>query len=241
VIVDLKVSPELGAAAYDRRLEVESLHHVRLLARSADCSHRRISGHEGGYSTSLGSSPLEDQNPETRRVWRHSLKGRYEMRICGRRALGATAVAAVALAGTVSVAGAAAPPKFQVTVTDDFSSGGIEFVVQPVPPVVEPVTVKLGFANNSVAPHVLVVVGGLPNGITVDEFIDLIDAVNAGAPPPEGSFEAGAVFSKPGQDHQKLFDLTTEGQYGFFCPITSPDGTPHYKEGFVGLFEVAAP
>jgi hypothetical protein len=36
----------------------------------------------------------------------------------------------------------------------------------------------------------------------------------------------GAVFAKPGQDHRKLFDLTRPGQYGFFCPITTPDGTP---------------
>ncbi len=84
----------------------------------------------------------------------------------------------------------------------------------------------------------LVAVGGLPADITVLQFIELIDAVNAGAPPPAGVFEAGAVFSKPGQDHQKLFDNTVPGQYGFFCPIVGPNGIPHYKEGFVGLFDV---
>jgi hypothetical protein len=138
------------------------------------------------------------------------------------------------------VAGAAAPPKFQVTVTDDFSSGSIRFVVATVPPVVEANTYKVGLANNSIGPHVAVAVGGLPEGITVEEFIEVLDAVNAGAPPPEGAFEAGAVFAKPGQDHQKLFDLTNPGQYGYFCPIPTPDGTPHYKLGFVGLFDVAA-
>jgi hypothetical protein len=61
-----------------------------------------------------------------------------------------------------------------------------------------------------------------------------------GAPPPEGVFEAGAVFAKPGQEHQKLFDLTSLGQYGYFCPIRTPAGTPHYQLGFVGLFDVAA-
>jgi plastocyanin len=162
------------------------------------------------------------------------------MRIGKRRAVGAMVVAVVALVGTASVAGAAAPPKFQTTVNDIFlPGGGIQFVVEPAPTVVPAGTYKVGFANNSVAPHVLVAVGGLPAAIdTVPEFIALIDAVNAGAPPPEGSFEAGAVFSKPGQDHQKLFDNTVPGQYGFFCPIVSPDGTPHYKEGFVGLFNV---
>ena len=62
--------------------------------------------------------------------------------------------------------------------------------------------------------------------------------MNAGTPPPEGSFDAGAVFLKPGQDHQKLFDNTVPGQYGFFCPIVGLNGIPHYKEGFVGLFNV---
>jgi hypothetical protein len=127
----------------------------------------------------------------------------------------------------------------QVTVTDDFSSGSIRFVVARVPSVVDADTYKFGLANNSIGPHVLVAVGGLPEDITVDEFIALIDAVEAGAPPPEGAFEAGAVFAKPGQVHQKLFDLTSPGQYGYFCPIPTPAGTPHYKLGFVGLFDVA--
>jgi plastocyanin len=158
-----------------------------------------------------------------------------------RRALKATALVALVLGATASIAGAAAPFKYQVTVSDDFSSGSIRFVVATVPEEVQPATVKVGFANNSVAPHVLIAVGGLPAGITEAQFIELLDAVNAGTPPPAGSFDAGAVFSKPGQDHQKQFDLTTPGQYGYFCPIPSPEGVPHYKEGFVGLFKVVAP
>lgn len=159
------------------------------------------------------------------------------MRARTRRAFAALGLAAVALVVTASVAGAAAPPKFQLTVTDDFSNG-VNFVVGPVSSEIEPVNVKLGFANNSVAPHVYVAVGGLPAGTTEADFIEILDAVGAGAPPPAGAFEVGAVFSKPGQDHQKQFDFTTPGRYGFFCPIESPDGTPHYKEGFVGLFDV---
>jgi hypothetical protein len=155
-----------------------------------------------------------------------------------RRLLGGAAIAALFVVVTASVAGAAAPPKFQLTVSDQFVNGGIHFVVATVPPVVEPGMYKVGLANNSVAPHVLIAVGGLPAGITEAQFIALLDA---GAPPP-GVFEAGAVFSKQGQDHQKQFDLTTPGQYGYFCPIPSIiDGTPHYKEGFVGLFQVQAP
>src|SRR5688572_7924335 len=156
---------------------------------------------------------------------------------CG---LGAAAVVMLAIVGSASVAGASAPPKFQVTVTDDFSSGSIRFQVATVPPVVETGRYKVRLANNSIGPHVLVAVGGLPEDITVNGFIDLIDAVEAGAPPPEGAFEAGAVFAKPGQVHQKLFDLTQPAQYGYFCPIPTPAGTPHYKLGFVGLFDVAS-
>lgn len=155
-----------------------------------------------------------------------------------RRALSATAVVILVLVGAASVAGASAPPKVQVTVSDDFSSGSIRFVVATVPPVVPAGTYKVGLANNSIGPHVLVAVGGLPESITVDGFIDMIDAVEAGAPPPEGVFEAGAVFAKPGQDHQKRFDLTQPAKYGYFCPIPTPAGTPHYKLGFVGLFDV---
>ena len=162
---------------------------------------------------------------------------RSSRRTC--RALGATAMAMLVLVGTASVAGASAPAKFQVTVTDDFSSGSIRFVVATIPAVVPADTYKVGLANNSIGPHVLVAVGGLPEDITVGEFIEVIAAVEAGAPPPEGTFESGAVFSKPGQDHQKLFDLTSPGRYGFFCPIRTPNGTPHYQLGFVGLFDVA--
>ena len=153
-----------------------------------------------------------------------------------RRVAAAVVVAVVAVVGTTSVAGAAAPTKFQVVVTDDFSSGSIEFVVATIPAVMESGRYKVGLANNSIGPHVFIAAGGLDEGITVDEFIELIDANPEG--PPPGVFDAGAVFSKPGQDHQKIFDLTTPGQYGFFCPIQTPSGVPHYKLGFIGLFDV---
>ena len=160
-----------------------------------------------------------------------------------RRALKATALVALVLGATASIAGAAAPFKYQVTVSDDFSSGSIRFVVATVPAEVEPAVVKVGFANNfSSTARSRRGWGALPPaGITEAQFIELLDDVDAGTPPPAGVFEAGAVFSKPGQDHQKQFDLTTPGQYGYFCPIPSPEGVPHYREGSVGLFKVVAP
>jgi hypothetical protein len=159
-----------------------------------------------------------------------------------RRVVGVMLVACVALGLTASGASAEAPTKVQRTVTDVFPSpGAIQFVVTPSPPVVTADTYKIQLINNSIGPHVYVAVGGLPEGITVNEFIELLDAVNAGAPPPEGAFEAGEVFAKPGQKHQRQFDLTVPGQYGYFCPIPTPAGTPHYKLGFVGLFDVVAP
>jgi hypothetical protein len=158
------------------------------------------------------------------------------------RAVGVMLVASVALVLTASAASATAPTMVQRTVTDVFPSpGAIQFVVTPSPPVVTADTYKIRLINDSIGPHVYVAVGGLPEDLTVDDFIDLIDAVEGGAPPPEGAFEAGAVFAKPGKEHQKQFDFTVPGQYGFFCPITTPAGTPHYKLGFVGLFDVVAP
>ena len=98
-----------------------------------------------------------------------------------RRLLGATALAVAVLVAMAPVAGAAtAPPKVQVTVTDDFSSGSIRFVVDGVPQVVEPNTYKVGLTNNSIGPHVLVAVGGLPEDITVDEFRPLTPAERDG-------------------------------------------------------------
>ena len=155
------------------------------------------------------------------------------------RAVGVMLVACVALVLTASVASAKAPTKVQRTVTDDFSSGSIRFVVAPTPSAVPADRYKIQLINNSIGPHVYVAVGGLSNALTVDDFIEVIDAVEGGAPPPAGAFEAGAVFAAPGKVHQKQFDFTAPGQYGFFCPIPTPAGTPHYKLGFVGLFDVA--
>jgi uncharacterized cupredoxin-like copper-binding protein len=157
------------------------------------------------------------------------------------RAVGVMLVASVALVLTASVASAKAPTKVQRTVSDDFSSGSIRFVVTPTPSEVQADRYKIQLINNSIGPHVYVAVGGLPEDLTLDDFIELIDAVEGGAPPPEGTFEAGAVFSAPGKVHQKQFDFTVPGQYGFFCPITTPAGIPHYQLGFVGLFDVVAP
>jgi hypothetical protein len=149
------------------------------------------------------------------------------------------ALAMAMVVATAPAAGAAAPVKHQLTVTDDFSTGSIRFVVATVPPVVPADTYKVGLANNSIGPHVLVAVGGLPADINLEQFIALVDAVESGTtPPPPGVFLAGAVFAKPGQDHQKIFDLNTPGQYGYFCPIPTPAGIPHYELGFAGLFDV---
>ena len=71
-----------------------------------------------------------------------------------RRLLGATALAVAVLVAMAPVAGAAtAPPKVQVTVTDDLSSGSIRFVVATVPEVVPADTYKVGLANNSIGPQ----------------------------------------------------------------------------------------
>ncbi|HJR88370.1 MAG TPA: hypothetical protein VJ930_12025 [Acidimicrobiia bacterium] len=157
-----------------------------------------------------------------------------------RRLLLVAALSMAFVVATAPAAGAAAPVKYQITVSDQFVGDTINFIVATVPPVVPADTYKVGLANNSIGPHVLIAVGGLAEGITEAQFIALIDSVNAGGPIPAGVFEAGFVFSKPGQDHQKQFDLNTPGQYGYFCPIPTPDGTPHYKLGFVGLFDVVA-
>ena len=155
------------------------------------------------------------------------------------RAVGVLLVACMALVLTASVASAAAPTKVQGTVEDDFSIGSIRFDVSAFDSVVSAGTYKLALSNESIGLHFYVAVGGLPDDISDNEFIEVLDAVVAGAPPPEAVFGRAMSSQSPGQRHQAQFDLTAPGQYGFFCPIPTPDGTPHYKLGFVGLFDVA--
>src|SRR5262245_27065077 len=155
------------------------------------------------------------------------------------RAVGVMLVASVALALPASGASAKQPIPTTRTVTDNVHATPIHFTVNPTPAVVEAGRYRIQLINASVGPHVYVAVGGLPSDITEAQFIALLDAVEAGAPPPEGAFEAGAVFSAPGKfPHRSNFDFTVPGQYGFFCPITTPAGVPHYQLGFVGLFDV---
>jgi hypothetical protein len=150
-----------------------------------------------------------------------------------RRVVGVVLVACVALALTASVAGAKATTKFSVTVTDNFPSAPIHFTVTPPPS--EADLYKVQLINDSVGPHVWVAAGGLPAGFTVADLIAALDSDT----PPAGAFDVGAVFSAPGQKHQKKFDFTVPGRYAFFCPITTPAGTPHYQLGFAGVFDIA--
>jgi hypothetical protein len=135
-------------------------------------------------------------------------------------------VLAVALGAMVSVA-VASGTKETVTVT------GPPFVVDGMGDraVGE---AKIELVNDSPGPHVLIVYK-IPNGWTKAQFLE---ALNSDAPPPEGAFEVGEVFAKPGNRAQKKFNFQTTGTYGFFCPIPSPTGVPHFNLGFVGTFEV---
>jgi len=152
--------------------------------------------------------------------------------------VGGLAVLGLLMLAPASPAAAAKSVKATVTVSDDFSSGSIRFVVDGIPEVVPADLYKVELVNNSIGPHVLIGVGGLPAGTTAEEFLELIRANPEG--PPEGIFETGAVFAKPGQRHQRVIDLTEPGTYGYLCPIPTPAGVPHYELGFVGVFEVEA-
>jgi hypothetical protein len=160
----------------------------------------------------------------------------------GARLLGAVAAVLAVVLVPSTPAGATKSFKYTVVVTDEFlPGGGIEFHVDVIPPEVVAGLYKIEMVNQSVAPHVIVGIGGLPAGTSTEDFIALIEAVDGGAAPPEGVFETGAVFADSGKRHQAVSDLTAPGTYGYFCPILSPDGTPHFREGFVGVFEVVAP
>ena len=155
-----------------------------------------------------------------------------------RRVIGSVIAAGAVLTGSIGVAGAVPSEKHQVTVTDLFNPR--RFAVEMdganlAGASLDPGNYKLALDNQSVGPHVLIVYK-IPDGATE---ADLLAALNSGAPPPAGAFEVGAVFAKPGQTHQKQYDLSLEGTYGFFCPIPTPDGSNvHFNMGFAGVFEV---
>lgn len=154
-------------------------------------------------------------------------------RVAARAAAGLTVMLGLTV-GTVVPAGAVPSTKADVRVTDDFSSGSIRFVVDGIPELVDPDVYKVVFTNDSIGPHV--VVGyKIPDGWEGD---DLLAALRSDEPPPEDAFFVQAVFAKPGQTHQKKFDVTLPGTYGYFCPIETPSGIPHFDLGFVGVFEV---
>lgn len=156
----------------------------------------------------------------------------HRARATARAVVGVVLVMAFGL-GTISPAGADPSWKAPVRVSDDFSSGAIRFVVEGIPAEVDAAVYKAVFTNDSIGPHVLEVYK-IPDGWTVTQ---LQAALNG--PPPEGAFFVNATFAKPGQTHQKKYDVTLPGTYGYFCPIPTPAGTPHFDLGFVGVFEVS--
>ena len=150
------------------------------------------------------------------------------------RGVGALGAAVLGLVMMASVAGAAGE-KSSVVVTNTGSpqSPPVTFFVNGMSD--RPVGLdKIELVNDSIGDHVLIVYK-IPNGWTKAQFLA---ALNSPAPPPEGAFEVGAVFAKPGNRAQKKFDFAATGTYGFFCPIPNPAGNPHFNLGFVGTFEV---
>ena len=119
-----------------------------------------------------------------------------------------------------------------MTVTDDFSGGGIRFVVDGMPAVVDADAYKIELVNGSVGPHVLISAGLLPPGTTTEEFLEIVRANPDG--PPEGIVETGYTFAQPGHRAQKAHDLTQPGTYGYHCSIHPPSLYPN----FVGIIEV---
>lgn len=157
------------------------------------------------------------------------------------RLLVGTVAATAMIVGSATIAGSDTPTKHQVVVNQPPGSPP-HFDVTGLSGTLAADTYKLEFTNNSpIAPHVVVVVTNLPAGVTdLTSFRNLVDAVETGQQePPPDSF-VGAVFAKAGQEHQKQFDMSKPGTYGYFCPIRTPDGTTgHYDMGFIGLFTVA--
>lgn len=210
---------------------------LEAVAREGHASARRPSMSSkaagGAYEGSIPLRLTADTRSERVGAGRGIRQAEDRMGRSSRRVVGVMLVACVALGLTASVASAKPTTKFPVTVTDDLPFPPVHFTVTAPPS--EADSYKIQLINNSIGPHVWIAVGGLPAGFTTADLIAALDSDT----PPATAFEVGAVFAAPGQKHQKKFDFTAAGRYGYFCPIPTPTGTPHYRLGFAGVFDIA--
>ena len=105
----------------------------------------------------------------------------------------------------------------------------------------KPGYVELTFDNPGVENHELVMVA-LKKNVTVKQVTKVLESGDEAA---GNKLEAGTgavaplpALLAPDRSTTVILNLKA-GRYGIFCSLPTPDGTPHFSEGMVGVFDLA--
>ena len=148
-------------------------------------------------------------------------------------------VVAVSVA-TVALALLLAPPALAGGETRDFRIRTKDFQFQSVPSALRPGTHDVSNHNHGDVPHVFLVYQ-LNAAHEDDSTEEVLAGLNAGPgtfiPGYTTGAQKGHVFSPPGAENTGPLNLTDEGRYVYFCPITAGTGTQHFNVGMIGFIK----
>lgn len=144
---------------------------------------------------------------------------------------------AVSLA-TVALALLLAPPTHAGGESRDFRIRTKDFQFQSVPSALRPGTHSVSNDNHGDLPHVFLVYQ-----LNAAHEDDSTEEVLAGLRAGPGTFipgyttgpQKGHVFSLPGAENTGPLNVSNEGRYVYFCPISAGAGTPHFNLGMIGF------
>ena len=154
-----------------------------------------------------------------------------------RRALSAAGIAALLVTSVVAEAGApvaAAADSNEMTIT----AGEYTYKVAGK---AKPGNVELTFDNPGVENHELAMVA-LKKTVTVKQITKVLesDDEDAGDELVAGTGVVTPVPALLAPDRSTTVIVNLKaGRYGIFCSLPTPDGTPHFAKGMVGVFDLA--
>ena len=144
-----------------------------------------------------------------------------------------------ALLMTSVVAGAGAPVAGAADSNEMTTTAG-EYIYE-VAGKPKPGNVELTFDNQGVENHELIMVAVKKN-VTVKQITEVLVSEDEDA---ANKLEAGTgvvtplpALLAPDRSTTVIMNLKA-GRYGMFCSLPTPDGTPHFAKGMVGVFDVA--
>ena len=144
------------------------------------------------------------------------------------------------LVAMVAVALLLAPPALADAEDRDFRIRTKDFQFQSVPAALQPGTHDVSHDTHGDLPHVFLVYQ-LNEAHENDSAEEILAALNSGpatfVPGYTTGPQKGHVFSPPGAEVTGPLNLSGEGRYVYFGPITAGTGTPHFNVGMMGFIK----